>query len=269
MADLIAPNQQQLPAGLGNAPAAAPAAPAHNPMLSHMSNPPAVEESLKPTTGAAPAPVITLPQKEQATGPTSKVGDLATGFLNDPQVKLASSYIDAIAAEGKLDIQRALGKGFTEIDARFIDEAYIKDVLKDKAPAFLETAKSMINYVQHHRSAVIQGVHDAAGGEAQWGQAVEAFDRVANPEEKAALIGLLDSADSAQVKYAAARILEIAGNSGAVIRHSPATLGKGSTSQGLSAAAYQAALAKEGRNVPEHRYTELRNLRALGKQQGL
>ncbi len=262
-----APNEQQLPAGLGGSQGVAPAAPAvapHNPMLSHATNPPTVQEALKPVESKPP--VITLPQ---ASAPTGAVGDLVQGFLADPQVKLATSYIDALASDTKLDIQRALGKGFTELDARFIDEAYVKEVLGDKAGNFLETAKSMVNYIQHHRDAVINGVFDAAGGEQQWDQAVDAFKRVASAEEQTTLYSLLDSSDATQVKYAASRILEIARASGAVINHSPAVLGKGSTAQGLSATAYQAALIKEGRNVPQHRQQELRSLRALGKQQGL
>ncbi len=269
MSDLNqAPNTQQLPAGLG-APAPVAPVPAHNPMLSHVSNPPTVEEALKPVVATPnPAPTIVLPQA--STAPRGAAGDLVDGFLGDPQVKLATSYIDSVAADGKLDIQRALGKGFAELDARFIDEAYVKEVLGDKAPNFLETAKSIVNYIQHHRDSVITGVYDAAGGEPQWHQAVDAFKRVASPDEQAMLSGLLDSTDSKQVKYAASRILEIARASGAVIQHSAAVLGKGSSSQGLSAAAYQAELAKyRGVNVPPQKYAELRELRALGKQQGL
>jgi len=208
MSDLNqAPNTQQLPAGLG-APAPVAPVPAHNPMLSHVSNPPTVEEALKPVVAApTSAPTIVLPQA--STAPRGAAGDLVDGFLGDPQVKLATSYIDSIAADGKLDIQRALGKGFAELDTRFIDEAYVKEVLGDKVGNFLETAKSIVNYIQHHRDSVITGVYEAAGGEAQWEQAVNAFKRVASPDEQEQLSTLLDSTDSKQRWFAPDTVVDI------------------------------------------------------------
>jgi len=255
------PNEQALPAGIQNP--AAPAAPATNPMLSAVSNPPTVEEALKP---AAPKPE---PKIEVPSAPTAEMGDLVQGFLADPQVQLATSYMDAVAADNKLDLTRALGKGFENADSRFIDEPYIKEVLKDKADNFIKAAKSTVDYIQHKQASLVSDIHTSAGGEAAWNQAVNAFKSVASKEEQAALTDLLNSGNSESIKYAAKRIVEIGRSSGAVITHSVAALGANGAKAGLSAAEYKAALVKEGRNIAPTKYQELRELRAIGKQHNI
>jgi hypothetical protein len=261
-------NAQSLPAGLPTAAQAAsqqPAAPAPaptNPMLHSVAVPPAIDTSVP---APKPEPKITVPN----TSGDSDIADMITELQNDPQVKLAVTYLENAAADGKLDTERALAKALTEMDTRFIDEAYIREVLKDKAQGFIDTARSMVEYAVHKQTALIDEVHQAAGGAANWAQAVAAWKKNATPEEVEALSANLDSGNKSKVKYATDQILKAAERSGQFIKHNSPVLGQNGRTDGLSAKGYQDALAKLGRNPTEQQYAELRAARELGKKQGL
>lgn len=266
-------NEQNVPANLGGQKPVAAPAPAYNPMLSELSNPPAPAEAVK-LPAAAPAvtdapPVITIPTAT-AAAPSVSIGNLVEQFNNDPQVGLATSYLEAIATDGKLDVNRALAKAIADGDVTRIDEAYIREVLKDKAGNFLQTAQSVVKYVEHQRNALINEVHTSAGGEDAWLTALQSWQDSATPEEKATIRKLFDSGDRDSVKYAAQQVLQAARNAGVVIQHNNPLLGKNSgSSVGLSAEGYKQALAKAGRNIRPETYNELRELRELGKRQNI
>lgn len=261
-------NVQNLPAGLPGAQNTvvtppAPAVPPTNPMLSNVTVPPVIDPAAKPEP--KPEPKINVPNESSDGGIDSLIEELQ----GDPQVKLAVTYLENVASAGKLDSNRALAKALTELDPRFIDEAYIREVLKENAQGFIDTAKSMVEYAVHKQNAAIESVYETAGGQAQWAQAVAAWRKGADADEVAALGDALNSGNKSKVKYAANQILKAAERSGQFVKHNPQALGGNGRAEGLSAKGYQDALAKLGKNPTEQQYTELRAQRQLGKQQGL
>lgn len=231
--------------------------PPHNPMLSHLSAPPAI-------TPPAPA----KPDPGAPAKPTPAKSDVEVfGDYADPAIAPAISYLEAVAADKKLDQERAFGKAVEHADARFIDEAYIKEVFGESAAQVIKTAKSVLEYAAAQQDAAVKSVYTLAGSEQNWQQASTVFNQHADADTKAALQGMLNSGDPAQLKYAAKQVIDFAVSRGALIQHHATPIGGNGAMKGLSAKEYIDAISK--RNLTEAEYTTLKEQRKLGKQQGL
>lgn len=251
---------------VGAAPAAEPAV---NPMLSHVSQPAPV---VAPDTSAEPPKVPTLePVKVPGTEPVNtqaaSVTEMAGELAKDPNLAPAVNYLDAFCTENKVDMQRAFGNAAAEGDARFIDRAYLKDVLGDKADAIIKTAEGVLAYSTAYAEQTVNEVHTLAGGEAQWSAAGDAFNKHAPAEERKLIVEMLESGSREKVVYAAKRIMEYATQAGAIVKHNAPNLGQPGTQQGLSKEAYIKAIGE--RNISPEKYESLKNLRKLGISQGL
>lgn len=260
----VAPAVEQ---GTNPAPAPAPAPAAVNPMLSHVSQNPASEPAPAQPAQPEPVKVPEVPQPEQPAAAVTSITELAGQFAQDSQLAPVVSYLDAVFKDNGLDIQRALGQAADELDERFIDKAYLREKLGDKAETIIKTAEDSIKYVAAHAQESLKQVYATAGGEEAFRQAAAVYNTKADPTEKALIAEMLDSGDRNKMLYAAKKITELAVQAGGIVRHVNLPQGVPGATQGLSREQYLAEISK--RNVSPERYDELRALRALGKQQGL
>lgn len=256
----------QPPAPATPAPATPTPAPT-NPMLSHVSNPPPVTPTVEDKPVPVEPPIIKLPEASAPTVSTGTTSELAGVFSTDPQVKLATDYVDAILKDTGVDWERAFGKVKDELDPRFIDREYLKEKLGDKADGVIQTTESLVAFLNHQKDQIVNSVFELAGSEDQWFACLDAYKKSVDKVELQTLTGLLESGDLEKVKWAASKIVAVGRGSGNVVTHSPAALGGNSAERGLSAADYRKEISKPG--LTNERYTELRNLRALGKRQNL
>jgi hypothetical protein len=239
-------------------------------MLSHVSQPkdvtaPAVDPNAAPPVVPTLEPVK-VPGSEPVAQSTS-VAAMAGELAQDPNLAPAVNYLDAFCTEHKVDMARAFGTAAEEGDARFIDRAYLKDVLGDKADAVIKTAEGVLSYTNAYAEQTVNAVITLAGGQAQWDAAGDAFNKHASAEERKIIVGMLESGLRDKVTFAAQRIMEYATQAGAIVAHNAPPLGQPGNQKGLSNAEYIKAISE--RNISEEKYNQLKTLRMLGKSQGL
>jgi hypothetical protein len=216
-----------------------------------------------------PAQQASQPAAQEPSGPVGSVAELAGHLAADSQVAPAVAYMEAVFKDAGVDIARALGAAADHLDPSRIDVHYLKEKLGDKADQVVKLATSTLEYAATYQKESVAQVHQAAGGEAQWTLAVNAFNEKADPTERAMLADLLNSGVRDKMVYAAKKIAEYGVQAGVVTRHNAPPLGNPSSEKGLSRAEFADALMK--RNVQEgsSEYNNLRRLRQLGIQQGL
>lgn len=246
-------NQQQVPPGLPQ-PGTVP-----TPPTAHTAPTPAV-----PGDGLH-SPAKTAPAAQTAT--PGSIADFAGDLVNDPYAKVGLSYIEAAIAGTEADLRRAFGKAAEYGDVNLIDEAYLRDVLGDKADAVVQQAKALFEYSTHKAQQTLQEVYSAVGGEHVLQQAVPYFNQAATPEQRKAIALLLDSGDPATMKYAAQQVVDFARQGGMVQRAGQQPLGQAGAVQGISQEEYVKAIME--RNLSAEKYEQLKQARMLGKQQGL
>ena len=209
-------------------------------------------------------------QPAEVAGPAGTVGPQSTGD------EVLEGIVESVAiAYPKLSIDRAVGKAIESGDARFIDEAYIREVAGKDADRLIKVAKSAVSRVNESASQLKETVYSAVGGEQNWQTAVAAFNKGAPKELREAVAVMLDSGKSTQVKAAAQLVSQFA-SAGGFIRSSDSRSGAPQYSaaaggQGLSANDFKTEIAKLDRNARDfqEKRADLYNRRALGQKAGL
>ena len=217
----------------------------------------ALTSALKPSEQVRE--VVAVPGAPQSTG-----DDVLDGIVESVAI-----------AYPKLSIDRAVGKAIESGDARFIDEAYIREVAGKDADRLIKVAKSAVSRVNESATQLKETVYSAVGGEQNWQTAVAAFNKGAPKELREAVAVMLDSGKGTQVKAAAQLVSQFA-SAGGFIRSSEnrsnaPQYSAAASGQGLSKTEFQAELNKldrNARNFQELR-AELYNRRALGQKTGL
>jgi hypothetical protein len=255
------------------APSQVPPAPAQNPnpMLTTLQPPAAPGQ--QPVVQDQPVlpvpPVVPEPPKVEAPA-AGTVADLAGALGTDPAIAPGIAYLEAAATQAGLDVTRAFGNAADELDARFIDKAYlIEKVGQAQADQMIKVATASIEYASHQRQALYTECRAVAGDDATWQQAVEIFNKHADPRTKAVISAQFDSLNKDQMLDAATRLVAFAKQSGGVIVNTVQPLGNPGAAQGLSAEAYRIAVGKLPRNAPDSAYEALRVQRAAGQRAGL
>ena len=172
---------------------------------------------------------------------------------------MLDGIVESVAmAYPKLSIDRAVGKAIESGDARFIDEAYIREVAGKDADRLIKVAKSAVSRVNESASQLKETVYSAVGGEQNWQTAVAAFNKGAPKELREAVAVMLDSGKTTQVKAAAQLVSQFA-SAGGFIRsnsrsgapqYSAAAGGQGPAALSRSAASRAAPSA--ARQAPRH-----------------
>lgn len=247
---------------------ALPANPPVNPMLSRVSQP-------QPEAPAAVVPPVANPALVPPKVPTvpgaepvpKNVAELAGAFAADAALAPAVAYLDAVFEAKGLDLVRVLGQAAEELDARFIDRAYLVEKLgQAEADTLIKVASDSIAYVAAYNTESLKQVFATAGTEQQFRAAAQAFNEKADPTEKAMIMDLLDSGVRDKMNYAARKIAEFGVQAGVVVRHHAQPLGQPGSQQGLSKEDYAKAISE--RNLSPEKYEQLKNLRKLGMSQG-
>jgi hypothetical protein len=221
-----------------------------------------------PTGAAAPAPVVT-----PATAPAAQINaGTADETLN--------AYQSGFSALGpNVDMERAMGVALARGDATLIDAAYLKEVGGAAAAQLTTLATAMVKHVQAAATRATTTAYAAAGGEAQWGAAVAAFNQTAEPYLKAMVTEMLNSGDYNRIDSASKMVVAHAKNSGQVAH--PGQLIQGgaggpTAGQGLTKADYQAqhfALSQKINSMPSAQFAQaradLQARRTLGASLGM
>lgn len=211
-----------------------------------------IESLQKPAQGAVP----------QSFAPTGD--DLLDGMVESVVIAFPNLHID-----------RAVGRAISEGDARFIDEAYIREIAGDRAEKVLKVARAAIGHINAEAAAVSNAVNAAAGGQEKWAAAVAAFNQNAAPELRKAVAGMADNPKTAVA--AAQVVLQFASANGfssaTNLSGNPSFSAPGQSS-GLSSAEFKAEMQKlnqsAGRTADyQEKRADLYNRRVLGKQAGL
>ena len=189
--------------------------------------------------------------------------------------EVLDAMVQSVAlAHPKLSLDRAVGEAVAYGDARFIDEAYIREVAGKDADRLIRIAKAAVSRVQETATQLKDAVFNTVGGEENWNTAVAAFNSAAPKELKSAVATLLDSGKTNQVKAAAQLVSQYAASGGFIrsgARGGAPAFGAASGSQGLSKADFQTELGKLDRNARDFREKreDLFNRRTIGQKAGL
>jgi len=244
-------------------------APTPSAMLSSASVPPAPLATPAPTV---PEQIPTMPTVPTVPAPSASTGtSIAQLGINtdDPQVAVVAAYIDNVTAKSALDLQRAMGNGVNHKNPELIDEAYIREVLKnpEDAASLIKVLKSVVTYHADTAAKEITRVHELAGGEANWKNAAAYFNKSASAQQKAAVQELLNSSNKASVDYAITQVLELAKGAGVVVQHVAPILGGNSGERGIT----REALAKVVGNprATDAEIQHARQLRTIGMRNGI
>lgn len=214
-----------------------------------------------------------------------------TSALNQPKVEeqqaavstdiqgtgdeVLDAMVQSVAlAHPKLSIDRAVGEAVAYGDARFIDEAYIREVAGKDADRLIRIAKAAVSRVQETATQLKDAVFNTVGGEDNWNTAVSAFNSAAPKELRSAVATMLESGKANQVKAAAQLVSQYAASGGFIrsgAKGGAPAFGAASGSQGLSKADFQTELGKLDRNARDFREKreELFNRRTIGQKAGL
>lgn len=174
-----------------------------------------------------------------------------------------------------LNIERAVGRAISEGDARFIDEAYIREIAGAKGDQVLRVAKAAVQHITNAAAAVQRDVMAAAGGADKWGAAVAVFNKTAAPELRQAIATMADNPKTAVA--AAQVILQFAAAGGFI---NTGSQGQGNqysapgNASGLSSKEFKTEMAKLNQTAGQSadyqdKRAELYNRRVLGKNAGL
>jgi hypothetical protein len=211
--------------------------------------------------------------KVEDTGEVFNLADTGNAQL-DASIQLLCKAANVTTA----DVERAVGKALENSDARFIDEAFIREKFGDFADHALELAKATLAEQSKQSTAIVNSVYEAAGGQQNWEIAVGLFNSQASPSLKNAVSALLNGNNA---KAGADLVLEFAKGSG----HLPQvgqqlTTGVSGTllDSPLSAAEFRAEYSKLSREagtasletgVFGERLAKLQSRRAAGVARGL
>ena len=249
-----------------------PPAPVYqNPMLTTLQPLPVPGQEPAPQPAAQP-PLVppVVPEAPKPEGAPAKVADLAGALGTDPMIAPAIAYLEAAATTAGLDVQRAFGNAADELDARFIDRAYlVEKVGQAEADQMIKVAESSIKYAAQVNTNLLNECRAVAGDQGTWDQAVALFNQHADAGTKAAISAMFDSMNRDQMIYASQQLVAFAKNTGGVVQSTRQPLGAPGTAQGLTSEAYRAELAKLPRNAPDSAYENLRNQRQAGANAGL
>lgn len=243
--------------------------PPTNPMLSSATVPPAPTQLVQQPGQAGQQVAPEIKPELPTVAPAGSNDALKAIDTSDPTIKVAVSYIDNIATKAKLDTKRAIGHSLDTNDPRFIDEAYIRETIKD--PAEAASVISMLqSIVEHQGSAAkqtVQDVHTQAGGKANWELAVSNYNKIASPADKEALSAALNSGNKQLINFAVRQVLDAAKEAGVVVQHNQLPFGSNTVEKGITRQEMSQRLMKRGLTDAEHE--EIRRLRAIGMKQGI
>lgn len=256
------------------APGAATSQDAHAPVASAAA--PAVGNDLTAALAAltaamkAQAPAAE-PAPETSPIPTSGLAEFDVAGIEDPILRSMATVLQ-VSGKG-LDLDRVLGNALDRGDPSLVDVAYLREKAGNQADQLITIAQGIVQAVEAQAAQVEKGIHDAAGGRANWDAAVAVFNKEAPQELRVVIAQLLNSTVRSQIDAGAKLVLEFSKGTGALPRTAPSVNGVAagaSSAQALSKEEFQLELRKL--NPASRGYEQARNdlfaRRQMGRQLG-
>lgn len=231
---------------------------------------PAVEARTIDTTPGVQAKIGDEPAAAVDIDPLGGTGEpVNTG--NRALDVAVNSFIKSTGASDA-DIQRACKNAIEYGDPALIDDAFLKERFKEKADDARAIVEAVLEQAQIEKTKLIDAVHTAAGGEAQWAESLAAYKQHAPAGLQKALKLMFESGDAGSVKEAAAMVVEFAKGSGVLTSAGTRQVAGSGTqdSQGLSKAEFQQAMSKLNTSSRTYTadYNRLIEMRRVGSSLG-
>jgi hypothetical protein len=237
--------------------------------------PPAGNPPRLPEVPQVPAQAVPAPVEPQAP--------IASDVTGNEVLDTAISTFVSMTGATNADMQRATANALAYGDPALVDVAFLKEKFGkfgDQAVALAKAAVSdSIKQTNDASTAALSVVNAAAGGEANWKQAVSVFNSTASPTIKEAVKALMNQGN---VAGGAELLLSVVNGSGLLPNVNPSLNGGGAVQGGsntaLNAQQFQtelAALSKEAGNRSLEsgpmavKYNQLIARRSAGKALGM
>lgn len=238
-------------------------------------NPPVLPPGYVPPTPPVPPvqPVAPVPPTPVAAPESGELPSTGNAIL-DTSIAAFASVTGATTA----DMQRAVANALAYGDPSLIDTQFIKDKFGKHADQALQLAQAVVAEQGASKARAVNQVHELAGGQQQWDQAVSVFNTNAPDYVKIAVKTMLDSG---QIEAGSKLLLETV-RAGGLLPNVNAMLPPGTPGAGTNGALGKAEFQTEMQKLKQEagsrslesgvygqRYQELMNRRAVGRQMGL
>lgn len=209
-------------------------------------------------------PVETQETPEDSTeqeAPATLADMVGSELMQDPGCSLVARGLERLCAD-KVDHNRAFGNAIENDDARFIDEAYLREVLGDDAEEAIASAKYLLDYAGTYAEKLQQTLYESVpGGEAAVQLAAKHFNSTATAEDKHLVATLLDSGNMEYMQHAIRLITDRA--KWVMPKHTAQTFGTPTALQPLSREEFGKAVL-DNPSMTSAEYEKLRARLAAG-----
>lgn len=244
------------------APSTEPAPEFTNPLLdrSEYSEEDLTGTHLEPTQSDEPEE--STEELDDTVEPAATLADMVgSELMQDPGSSLVARGLERLC-KGKVDHNRAFGQAIAHDDARFIDVAYLKEVLGDDAEEAKQAAEFLLNYADTYAANLQTKLYSSVeGGEEAVRVAARHFNDTATPAEKALVTQMLDSGNFEYMQHAIKLMTER--TKGVMPQHRPQTFGTPTGLQPISRDEFGKAVI-ENPNMSQGDYEKLRQRLAAG-----
>lgn len=170
------------------------------------------------------------------------------------------------------DLQRAVKNAIEYNDPSLIDDAFLAERFKDRAPEARQIAEAVLEQSGIERQRLVESVYASAGDKAQWEASLAVYKQHAAPGLQKAIQMMFDSGDAASIKEAAGLVVSFAKGSGVIPAAGGRVVAGAGTADatGLSAKDFQTAIGKLNQSSRTYNqdYSKLIEMRRIGKQLG-
>lgn len=212
---------------------------------------------LEPTEDPEEDSVLELEETDSSSDepPATLAEMVGSELMNDPGCSLVARGLDRLC-KGKVDHNRAFGNAIENDDPRFIDEAYLREVLGDDADEAIQSAKFLLDYADTYTADLQQRLYASVeGGEEALKVAAKHFNTTATPADKKLVATLLDSGNMEYMQHALQLITQ--GAKGVMPKHRAQTFGSPTGLQPISRADFGKAVI-DNPNMSPSDYEKLR-----------
>lgn len=233
-----------------------------NPLLDRSEPQNLTDAHLERTSEDEPVEAQETPEDSTEQAEPATLADMVgSELMQDPGCSLVARSLERLCTD-KVDHNRAFGNAIENDDARFIDEAYLREVLGDDAEEAIASAKYLLDYADTYAEKLQQSLYESVpGGEEAVQLAAKHFNSTATAEDKRLVATLLDSGNMEYMQHAIRLITDRA--KGVMPQHKAQTFGTPTALQPLSRAEFGKAVLDNPSMTPAE-YEKLRARLAAG-----
>lgn len=233
-----------------------------NPLLDRSEPQNLTDAHLEGTSEDEPVEAQETPEDSTEQAEPATLADMVgSELMQDPGCSLVARSLERLCTD-KVDHNRAFGNAIENDDARFIDEAYLREVLGDDAEEAIASAKYLLDYAGTYAEKLQQSLYESVpGGEEAVQLAAKHFNSTATAEDKRLVATLLDSGNMEYMQHAIRLITDRA--KGVMPQHKAQAFGTPTALQPLSRAEFGKAVLDNPSMTPAE-YEKLRARLAAG-----